>query len=107
MAESKKEFILKPLDAGDLIREEMAKDPELAAGVEAELQKLRIADAIREARREAGLSQKQLAELMNTAQSAIARMERSDYTRFSMPTLAKIAVYLNKPLSYFFRTESA
>ena len=98
---------MKPVNAGDLIRQEMAEDPELAANIEAELQKLRIADAIREARREAGLSQKQLAELINTAQSAIARMERSDYNRFSLRTLAKIAVHLKKPLPYFFQTNTA
>ncbi|MBC8278665.1 MAG: helix-turn-helix transcriptional regulator [FCB group bacterium] len=97
---------MKLVDAGDLIRQEMAENPEMAARIEAELQKLRIADAIRRARKEAGLSQKQLAEKLNTGQSAIARMERSDYNRISLPTLAKIAVYLNKPLASFFQAQS-
>jgi ribosome-binding protein aMBF1 (putative translation factor) len=98
---------MKPANAGDLIRQEMAKNPEMAARIEAELQQLRISDAIREARKEAGLSQKELALKINTGQSAIARLESSNYQRFSLFTLAKIAIALNIPLLQIFKSTSA
>lgn len=62
-------------DAGDYVRRRMAKDPELATGVRAELDKLRLArqvKALREARR---LSQADLAAKVGTKQPAIARIE--------------------------------
>lgn len=98
---------MKPVNAGDKIRQKMAKDPEKAARIEAELQRLRIADAIREARKKAGISQKRLAEMIDSGQSAIARLESSNYQRCSVLTLAKIAVALNSPLSQFFQSKNA
>ena len=90
---------MQPVNAGDRIRQQMAENPEMASRIEAELQRLRIGDAIRQARKSAGLSQKELADLINTGQSAIARLERSDYQRCSIQTLAKIASALNRNLT--------
>ena len=50
-----------------------------------------IAWQIRVNRERRKLSQKQLAQLMNSKQSAISRMEDSSYGRYSIPALVKVA----------------
>jgi ribosome-binding protein aMBF1 (putative translation factor) len=81
----------KTVDAMELLHQDLAADPELAAGVEIERRKYAIAIAIREAREEAGLTQAQLAEKLGMLQPAIARLESTNYGRVSYTTLAKIA----------------
>jgi transcriptional regulator with XRE-family HTH domain len=53
--------------------------------------------ALREMRRRAGLSQRELAECMGSTQSAIARMERGE-TEPKLCTLEKLAEALNQDL---------
>lgn len=62
-------------DAGDYIRRRMAKDPELEAGVLAELGKLRLARQVKKLREARHLSQADLAAKVGTKQPAIARIE--------------------------------
>jgi ribosome-binding protein aMBF1 (putative translation factor) len=45
--------------------------------------------------RQAGLSQKQLAELVGTTQSVISRLEDADYTGHSLDMLSRIAAALH------------
>lgn len=54
---------------------------------------------IREARKEAGLTQAQLAGLLKTGQSTVARLERDTYSGHTLPTLLRIARVLNKKLT--------
>ena len=82
-------------DAVKILEHELEKDPELAALVEEETQLLRIADKIRQTRKEAGLSQKELANRINTTQSVISRLESNSYERLSLHTLLKISTALN------------
>lgn len=82
-------------DAIEILERIESKDPELAALVEVELRKIRIAEKIRQAREKAGLSQRELAKRINTTQSVVSRWESSDYERFSLNTLIKIAAALN------------
>ncbi|MGT2957662.1 transcriptional regulator [Streptococcus bovimastitidis] len=59
---------------------------------------LEIALAVSKARSNAGLSQRQLAELSHFPQSTIARIERGHNT--SIETMSKIAVAVNQELKF-------
>ncbi|MEX0776424.1 MAG: helix-turn-helix transcriptional regulator [Phycisphaeraceae bacterium] len=76
--------------ASDLIR-----DRDAIAGLDV-LDDLcaQAAEEVYEARSRAGLSQAQLAKLVGTTQSAIARVEDADYDGHSLRTLARIASVL-------------
>ena len=62
-------------DAADYVRRRVAKDPELAAGVQAELAKLQLARQVKTLREAKHLSQADLAAKVGTKQPAIARIE--------------------------------
>lgn len=62
-------------DVMDYLQDRERRDPELAALVRAEHDKLRLAQQIRALRESHGLSQVQLAELLGTRQPYIARIE--------------------------------
>ena len=66
-----------------------------AASVRSEREKAHIAMQIHRLRSKAGLSQKQLANLVGTTQSVISRLESTNYTGHSMKMLEKIASALN------------
>lgn len=57
-----------------------------------------IAFQIYDLREKAGLTQKQLAELVGTKQSNIARIENADYTGYTLKTLEKVAKALKAKL---------
>ncbi len=61
-----------------------------------------VARMIYEARTAAGLTQKQLADLLGTQQSAIARLEDADYEGHSLGMLRRIAEALNQTLEVRF-----
>ena len=82
-------------DALEMIKRELAEDPELAALVDEELQRLRIAEKIRQARKQAGLSQRELAKRIRTTQSVVSRLESNNNERLSLQTLLKISAVLN------------
>ena len=66
----------------------------------ADLEKARVsagvARKIYELRSKAGLTQKQLADLVGTSHSVISRLEDDDYTRHSLDMLHRIAAALNR-----------
>jgi len=62
-----------------------------AASVRLEREKAHIAMQISHLRTKAGLTQKQLAELVGTTQSVISRLESTEYRGHSMNMLEKIA----------------
>ena len=66
-----------------------------AASVRSEREKAHIAMQIHRLRGKAGLSQKQLANLVGTTQSVISRLESTNYAGHSMKMLEKIASALN------------
>ncbi|TVQ29359.1 MAG: XRE family transcriptional regulator [Geminicoccaceae bacterium] len=57
------------------IRADLLRDPHVRAEYEALEPQFRIAQQIIDARRRAGLTQAQLAELIDTSQSSVARLE--------------------------------
>jgi ribosome-binding protein aMBF1 (putative translation factor) len=71
-------------------------DAELEAMIAEESINAEVAQLIYAARTKAGLTQKQLAELMGTKQPVIARLEDANYEGHSLSMLQKIAHVLNQ-----------
>ncbi len=83
---------------GDFIRAKLAANPELAQTIEEESFNADIAQQVYDLRNEAGISQRQLAELVGTQQSVISRIEDSDYEGHSLTMLKRIAKALKRRL---------
>jgi ribosome-binding protein aMBF1 (putative translation factor) len=71
-------------------------DPELQEMVQEASLNSRVAQMIYVARTQAGLTQQQLADLIGTQQSVIARLEDADYEGHSLSMLQRIAQTLNQ-----------
>jgi ribosome-binding protein aMBF1 (putative translation factor) len=88
-----------PKDDLDRLTDKLLKeDPTLQEEFDRAEQAWDIAFQIRDLREQAGLTQKQLAELVGTKQSNIARIENADYTGYTLKTLEKIASALKAKL---------
>lgn len=84
-------------DAVEILhRRYYAGKPERLAELEEERANAEIARNIREFREDAGLTQKELAELVGTTPSVISRLEDADYEGHSLSMLRRIATALNK-----------
>ena len=90
MTRRKRQNVLK------LIAPELAKDPSFRQMIEAERLNSRVARLIYDARIEAKLTQKQLAEFVGTTQPVIARLEDADYDGHSLTMLRRIAEALGR-----------
>jgi transcriptional regulator with XRE-family HTH domain len=88
----------------DIIRKKLAADPALAEGVAQAAFEASVADQIYNARKEAGLTQAELAEKIGSQQSVIARMEDDDYDGHSVSMLNRIANALGKDLQVSFKS---
>ncbi|MEH2175768.1 helix-turn-helix domain-containing protein [Nostoc sp.] len=88
--------MVKTSDAIKIIDKMTSSDPELEAMVAETSINAEVAQLIYEARTKAGLTQKQLAELVGTKQPVIARLEDADYEGHSLSILQKIAQALNQ-----------
>lgn len=89
-------------DFAKLLRSKLASDNSLHCAVDKARFSADIAQQIYDARMSAKLTQKELAELADTHQSAIARLEDSDYSGHSLNMLWKIAWALDSRLSISF-----
>lgn len=99
MAKQQKEH-KKTADALDILyRRYVGDDHSRAASVEAERVNAEVARLIRHLRTSAQLTQAQLAELIETTQSAISRLEDADYEGHSLSVLSRIANVLNQRLT--------
>lgn len=82
-------------------------DSELREMIAEEKTNAQVARMICDARIEAGLTQKQLADLVGTQQSTIARLEDADYEGHSLSMLRRIAAALNLGLEVRFTSHRA
>lgn len=73
----------------------MRDDRELREMIEQETVNALVAQAIYDARRDAGLTQKQLAELIDTKQPVISQLEDADYEGHSLSMLKRVASALH------------
>lgn len=83
---------MRTTDGLKLIDERFFKGrPDLKLRVEQEVERLRLAERLREMREAEGLSQQELADRVGTQRSVIARIENPGYDRHSMSTLRKVS----------------
>ncbi len=88
------------IDAIEIIhRRYIGGDADRKASLQEERVNAEVARMVYELRKEAGLKQKDLAELIDTAQSVISRLEDADYNGHSLSMLNKIAKALNRRLT--------
>lgn len=92
----------KALDATRTLDRLTGDDPELREMIAEETVNAQVARMIYEARMAAGLTQKQLADMLGTQQSAVARLEDADYEGHSLGMLRRIAEALNQTLEVRF-----
>jgi len=86
----------KTSDALEIIdRTLVGDDAEFRDLIEQETVNALVAQAIYDARTNAGLTQKQLAELIDTKQPVISQLEDADYQGHSLSMLKRIATALN------------
>lgn len=85
-------------DLDRTIEKALRKNPALAEGLEKADQAWDIAFQVYDLRKKVGLTQKQLADLVGTKQSNIARLESADYTAYTFKTLEKITKALKARL---------
>jgi len=94
MAEKKR----RSKNAVEIVDELIGDDDELRGQVEEETINSHVASLLHDARTKAGLTQKQLADLVGTQQSVIARLESADYEGHSLSMLIRIADALDNRL---------
>ncbi len=92
----------KTRDFSRVIQKQLTSNPRLRAAVEKERLNAAVATLIYNARTEAELTQKQLADLVGTQQSAIARLEDADYGGHSLTMLRRVATPLDRQLNVSF-----
>jgi ribosome-binding protein aMBF1 (putative translation factor) len=89
-------------DFSEVIRAELAADEALAHEVAEARFHAEVARQVYALRQKAGLTQKELAERINTHQSVISRIEDADYEGHSLSILLRIGFALNKQLQLRF-----
>jgi transcriptional regulator with XRE-family HTH domain len=90
----------KTSDAVAILHERFVKDdPERKASLQEERVNAEVARLIYDLRKDAGLSQEELAELIGTTQSVISRLEDADYDGHSLTMLTRIAEALKQKLT--------
>lgn len=75
------------------------------ASLQTERVNAEVAQMVYELRQEAGLTQKDLADLIGTTQSVVSRLEDADYEGHSLTMLNRIAKMLNKRLTVQMTTQ--
>jgi ribosome-binding protein aMBF1 (putative translation factor) len=97
----------KTSDATKILDRLTGDDPELREMIAEERLNAQVARMIYEARTAAGLTQAQLADLIGTQQSTVARLEDADYEGHSLSMLRRIAEALNQRLEVRFTPKQA
>jgi transcriptional regulator with XRE-family HTH domain len=92
---------------GILHRRYIKNDPQRKASLEEERVNAHVARTIRELREGAGLTQKELAELTDTTQSVISRLEDANYEGHSLTMLNRIARALNQRIRVLVTAEDS
>src|SRR5208283_6145148 len=83
----------------------IGEDVQRKASLEQERVNAEVARTIYELRQQAGLSQKELADRVDTTQSVISRLEDADYEGHSLSMLNRIAKALNQQVQVVMRSK--
>jgi len=98
----------KTTDAASILHQRYIGDSKKRReSVQRERENLTIAEQVYNLRTQAHMSQKKLAELVGTTQSAISRLEDADYDGHSLTMLRKIAAVLNHRVQVRFVPDDA
>lgn len=97
----------KTQDALEILDELTGEDDELRLMIVEEMVNAQVARMIYDVRTSSGLTQQQLAELIGTRQSTIARLEDADYRGHSLTLLRRIAEALDQRLEVRFVPKAA
>lgn len=81
-------------NALEILDRRIGDDPELRVMIDQEKFNGQVAQMIYDARKKAGLTQQQLADLILTTQSVIARLENADYSGHPLKMFQRIATAL-------------
>ena len=92
----------KTKDAVEILDRLTGDDPELRRMIAEESLNAQVARLLYDGRTRAKLTQKQLAELVGTQQSTIARLEDADYEGHSLTMLRRIAEALDQQIEIRF-----
>jgi len=92
----------KTTDAVKILDRMIGEDSDLRQSANEAVVNAEVAQLIHDVRSKAKLTQKQLAELVGTTQSVIARLEDADYEGHSLSMLQRIAAAVNKRLEVRF-----
>lgn len=92
----------KTKDALKILDRVTGRDAELRKLIEAATVNAHVAKLIYDARTKAHMTQAQLAKLIGTTQSVIARLEDADYDGHSLTMLQRIAAALNRRIEIRF-----
>ncbi len=92
-----------PKEARQVLDKITGEDAELKDMIVKERLNFRVAQMIHDARKEAGLTQTQLAEHVGTTQSVISQVESADYEGHSLAMLRRIAKALGKRIDISFQ----
>lgn len=86
----------KTTDAVEIMKDMIGDDPQLQEMYNEATLNAHVAQLIYDARTEAGLSQTELARMIDTTQSVISRLEDADYEGHSLSMLSRIAKALDR-----------
>ena len=86
----------KTTDAVEIMKDMIDDDPQLQEMYNEATVNAHVAQLIYDARTEAGLSQTELARMIDTTQSVISRLEDADYEGHSLSMLSRIAKALDR-----------
>ena len=86
----------KTTDAVEIMKDMIGDDPQLQEMYNEVKVNAHVAQLIYDARTEAGLSQTELAKMIDTTQSVISRLEDADYEGHSLSMLSRIAKALDR-----------
>ncbi len=89
----------KTSDAVQILKQRLGDTPEIREMLAEEKLNVHVARMIYDARTEAGLTQKGLADLVGTRQQVIARLEDANYRGHSLSMLQRVAKALGRRLS--------
>jgi transcriptional regulator with XRE-family HTH domain len=91
----------KTTDAINILhRRYIGESAERQASLEAERVHAQVAHTIYDLRKQAGLTQRELAKMIGTTQSVISRLEDADYEGHSLSMLSRIATALKQRLVF-------
>lgn len=98
MRKTESQRAVKTQDAVQIMERMIGKDSRTRKIVEEARINVAVAQLIYEAREKAGLTQKELAELVGTKQPVIARLEDAEYRGHSLSILQRIANALHQQI---------